>query len=169
MDDKKPGATPFDIDTPMFGNPTPDEQDDFIETFCNSPYVPKSKPGRRKTTPHALLKHRCRNALTAWRQAHGVSVVLLPSIVGKIKTMQGKEIAVGKRGQADDTLLVLGRAIAIEYKASYQNGADHQSDVQKRFQDRWEAAGGIYVICRAPADMTAVLTKVMNDAAQSKL
>jgi hypothetical protein len=139
-----------------------DEQEDtWVDDFLSSPYVPKAKPARR-TTPHAALKHRCRNALTAWRQAHGVSVVLLPSIVGKIKTMQGKEIAVGKKGQADDTIIlgkdgVLWAVIAAEYKA----GHDHQSEVQKRFEEKCTPAGITYVICRKPQDLTDALTQIL--------
>lgn len=127
-----------------------------LDEFLDAPYVPRSKPGRRAPTPHAALKHKCRAALTKFRQQHDAHVVLLPSIVGKIKTMAGREISVGKRGQADDTLLIWGCAIGIEYKA----GADRQSEVQRAFQQRWEAAGGHYIICRKPEDLTDFLTLI---------
>ena len=120
---------------------------------------PVGKPAtssRSGQTPHAMLKHKCRAALTAWRQLHNFAVVLLPSYVGKATTAAGREIALGKKGQADDTVLALGCAVAVEYKS----GADRQSEHQQRFQERWEAAGGVYVLCRAPADLTDALDRI---------
>jgi hypothetical protein len=119
-------------------------------------------PAKRKQTPHSLLKHRCRNALTAWRQAHGVSVILTPSIVGRIKTMQGKEISVGKKGQSDDLIEigkdgVLWGVIHAEYKA----GKDRQSEDQKRHEEKCKAVGAMYVICRSPTDLTDALTQLL--------
>lgn len=117
-------------------------------------------PTKSGQTPHAKLRHKCRDALTAWRQRVGCSVVLLPSIVGKMRVggRNGKDIGVGIKGQADDTILVLGTALACEYKA----GHDRQSEVQQRFQQRWEAAGGVYIICRAPTDLTDALDQIAS-------
>jgi hypothetical protein len=132
----------------------------WITTEMGQVWKPAGKK-RSGQTPHALLKHRCRNALTAWRQANNVSVILTPSIVGRIKTMQGKEISVGKKGQSDD-LIEIGRygvlwgVIHAEYKA----GKDRQSDDQKRHQEKCEAVGAMYVICRQPSDLTDALTQL---------
>jgi len=139
-----------------------DQDDSFIEDFCNSPYQPRSKPGRRRQTPHALLKHRCRNALTAWRQAHGVSVVLRKSYVGKATTAAGREVALGTRGESDDLFIigkdgVLWAVVAPEYKA----GNDRQSEVQKRYEEKCLRAGIVYVICRQPSDLTDALTQIL--------
>jgi hypothetical protein len=132
----------------------------WVETEMGSVWKPASKK-RSGQTPHALLKHRCRNALTAFRQAHGLSVVLLPSIVGRIKTMAGQEISVGKKGQADDTIIigkdgVLWGVVMPEYKA----GKDTQKEAQKAFQERAELAGAMYVICRQPSDLTDALMQI---------
>lgn len=132
----------------------------FVSTELGQVWKPATE--QRKQAPHALLKHRCRNALTAFRQAHGLSVVLLPSIVGKIKTMAGQEISVGKKGQADDTIIigkdgVLWGVVMPEYKA----GADTQKPAQKEFQQRAERAGAVYVICRQPSDLTDALTQLL--------
>ena len=126
----------------------------YVQTELGVVWQPATKT--RKQTPHSVLKRKCREALTVWRHANNAACVLLPSIVGKIQTQQGKDIFVGKRGQADDMLLVWGCAIAIEYKA----GADRQSDVQRAFQARWIAAGGHYVLCRKPTDLTDALAQI---------
>jgi hypothetical protein len=122
--------------------------------------VPARSSRSRRVTPHTALKHKCRAALTAWRQRANLPVVLLPSIVGQVRvndgSARGRAIGVGKKGQADDTVLVLGAALAVEYKA----GADRQSEHQQRFQERWEAAGGIYIVCRQPTDLTDALTQI---------
>jgi hypothetical protein len=133
----------------------------FVSTELGPVWKPAGKK-RSGQTPHALLKHRCRNALTAWRQAHDVSVILTPSIVGRIKTMQGREINVGKKGQSDDMIEigkdgVLWGTIHAEYKA----GHDRQSEDQKRHQEKCERVGAMYVICRSPQDLTDALTQMM--------
>ncbi len=126
------------------------------------------EPVRRKSgqTPHAKLKAACRDALIPWRLRTGCNLVLLPSIVGKVNvrdgTRQGKEIAVGRKGQADDTLLVgckgqLLGVLGLEYKA----GADRQSEAQVAFQVRWERAGGVYVVVRSVEDMTDALDQML--------
>jgi hypothetical protein len=133
----------------------------FVSTELGPVWKPASKK-RSGQTPHALLKHRCRNALTAWRQAHEVNVVLLPSIVGRLQTMGGNPISVGKKGQADDTIQ-LGRdgALWAILYAEYKAGADTQKPAQKEFQAKVERAGGTYVICRTPADMTDALNQIL--------
>lgn len=133
--------------------------DDWVETFCNSPldlkHAGKPHPTRR-VTPHSALKHKCRAALTAWRQKLDVPVVLLPSFVGTITAENGKQYPVGKKGQADDTLLILSTAVCIEYKA----GADRQSEHQIRHQQRVEATGCVYLLVRKPSDLTDALAQI---------
>jgi hypothetical protein len=137
----------------------------WVTTEMGQVWKPASKG--RKQSPHALLKHRCRNALTAFRQAHDLSVVLLPSIVGKIKTMAGQEISVGKKGQADDTIIigkggVLWGVIGAEYKA----GKDTQRPAQQAFETKLTNVGAMYVICRQPSDMTDALTQLLAQRGQ---
>lgn len=120
------------------------------------------KPKRSGQTPHALLKHKCRAALTAWRLANNVSVILLPSIVGRIQTMGGKAISVGKKGQSDDTIMigkdgVLWGVVCPEYKA----GHDTQKPAQKEYQAKCDAVGAMYVICRSPQDLTDALAQLL--------
>ena len=47
-------------------------------------------------------------------------------------------------GTADLLGVVMGYAVAIEVKA----GKDRQRESQKNFQECWERAGGVYLICR---------------------
>lgn len=134
--------------------------DEFIEDVEANIARRAAEPKRRTQTPHATLKHKARAALTAWRQRMNLQIVLLPSIVGRVRvndgTARGREIGVGKKGQADDTILVLGTAVACEYKA----GSDYQKPAQRQFQERWEAAGGVYLICRKPSDLTDALDQI---------
>lgn len=123
--------------------------------------APKKRIG---PTPHTALKQRCRAALGVFRQAHNINVVLLPSYVGRATTSSGNQVTLGKKGQADDTVLVrFGSGYGVSIAAEYKAGSDRQSDHQRRFQERWEAAGGVYVVCRAPADLTAVLTRLLAE------
>ena len=48
-------------------------------------------------------------------------------------------------GTADLLGVIQGYAVAIEVKA----GKDRQSKTQKNFQECWERAGGVYLICRS--------------------
>jgi hypothetical protein len=50
-----------------------------------------------------------------------------------------------QRGTADLLGVISGYAVAIEVKA----GKDRQSKTQKNFQECWERAGGVYLICRS--------------------
>lgn len=141
------------------------DQDDFVEQFCNSPYTPKQTRRSRKTTPHAALKHKCRNAMATWKREHGCSAVLRKSYVGKATSSSGREIVLGTRGESDDCYIIgkdgkLWGVIAPEYKA----GNDRQSDVQRLYEEKCRRAGVIYVLCRQPADIIAALDKLAIDA-----
>lgn len=54
-------------------------------------------------------------------------------------------------GQADLSLIVNGKAIKVEVKCKW-TGDNKQSDVQKKYQKKVEAANGIYLIIRTFAD-----------------
>jgi hypothetical protein len=49
-----------------------------------------------------------------------------------------------QKGTADLLGVIKGYAVAIEVKA----GKDRQRESQKNFQECWERAGGVYLICR---------------------
>lgn len=53
----------------------------------------------------------------------------------------------GVRGSADISAVIQGRSVKIEVKMK-----DRQSEAQKRYQERTEAAGGIYLIVRTFAE-----------------
>ena len=50
-----------------------------------------------------------------------------------------------QKGTADLLGVISGYAVAIEVKA----GKDRQRESQKNFQECWERAGGVYLICRS--------------------
>ena len=57
------------------------------------------------------------------------------------------------KGTADLLGVISGYAVAIEVKA----GKDRQSKTQKNFQECWERAGGVYLICRSVQETMAAL------------
>jgi hypothetical protein len=109
-----------------------------------------------KTTPHGRLKKACRDALRAWS---GGSGVIIPVQNLQAKTPDGRSYTTGRPGAGDDFYLILPRGwrtglpVSIEYKA----GRDKQSDKQRAFQLKWEAAGGIYIVALAPEQLVADL------------
>lgn len=58
-----------------------------------------------------------------------------------------------QKGTADLLGVISGYAVAIEVKA----GKDRQSKTQKNFQECWERAGGVYLICRSVQETMAAL------------
>lgn len=65
---------------------------------------------------------------------------------GRERTIgKGKYIpTTGTKGSADISATIAGRSVKIEVKY----GKDRQSDVQKKYQESIERAGGIYIIAR---------------------
>lgn len=70
-------------------------------------------------------------------------------VTGKVRTIgTGQWIPTsGMKGTADISAVIQGRAVKIEIKIR-----DAQSEDQKRYQQRIEAAGGIYLIVRSFAE-----------------
>jgi hypothetical protein len=60
-----------------------------------------------------------------------------------------------QRGTSDLLGVIMGFAVAIEIKA----GKDKQSERQANFQECWERAGGLYLICR---DVAETMTTIGN-------
>lgn len=63
-------------------------------------------------------------------------------------------------GTADLLGVIKGFAVAIEVKA----GKDRQRESQRNFQECWERAGGIYLICRDVEETLKQLQGIMDSA-----
>lgn len=63
---------------------------------------------------------------------------------GKVKTEDGRWVQLAPPGTADIIGTIDGRSVAVECKAA--RGAQRES--QKRWQEAFEKAGGVYVISR---------------------
>ena len=77
-------------------------------------------------------------------------IAMQTSTRGMVKSCQ--------KGTADLLGVVKCCAVAIEVKA----GKDRQSPVQRNFQECWERAGGIYLICRDVAETLKQLQGIMD-------
>lgn len=75
---------------------------------------------------------------------------------GRLPTASGQWVSFGCIGSGDVLGVLRGRAVAIETKSS--TGEQRQSQI--RFQARWEAAGGLYVLARSVEDVRAGLERV---------
>lgn len=74
---------------------------------------------------------------------------------------RGRPIKYGDEGSGDIMGVFLGRAVAIECKSA--TGA--QRDSQKKWQAKWEAAGGLYILpkrCKTPDDAAAFTLKALG-------
>lgn len=72
-----------------------------------------------------------------------------------------RHISFGDVGSGDVIGCFLGRAVAIETK----NLKGRQSDAQKAWQVKWEAAGGLYILplkMRTPADAASFVLKALG-------
>lgn len=86
-----------------------------------------------------LLKRR---GVLHWRQQVGVFL-----------TPGGTKVHVGILGLPDIIAVVDGRALGVEVKARH----GRQSPAQRKFAERLEAAGGVYVLARSAADVEKIL------------
>lgn len=78
----------------------------------------------------------------AWRQNVGLG-----------RTLDGRAVRFGVRGQADILACRRGRALAVEVKTA----TGRQSRAQRNFEAAWRAAGGVYVLARSVADLRDAL------------
>lgn len=86
---------------------------------------------------HAILAYLKARKIFHWRQN-----------VGAIKTDHGF-MRFGSAGQPDVMAIIGGKFYAIEAKSA----AGRQSDDQKAWQARCEAAGGVYILARSVDDI----------------
>ncbi len=65
---------------------------------------------------------------------------------GRIRSDRGDWVSLGPPGIADIVGVLNGRAVFVEVKTA----TGKQRDVQKKFQQAVEKAGGIYIVARSP-------------------
>lgn len=114
------------------------------------------------STPHGLLKKKCREILKELRPLGG-KACLVPIHNMKVekkdkKTGRVANYMTGRPGASDDIILWDGIAFAVEYKA----GRDIQSEKQKSFQSSWEDAGGAYIIARDPTQLKKDMIQIAH-------
>ncbi len=103
----------------------------------------RARRGPREATVLAsVLRLLKRRGVLHWRQQVGVFL-----------TPGGVKIHVRTIGMPDIIAVVAGRVIGIECKARH----GRQSPAQRKFKERFEAAGGRYIIARAAADVEKLL------------
>lgn len=78
-------------------------------------------------------------------------------VLGHRKQMKGMYLPANNKGAADIKAMISGKAIEIEVK----HGKDRQSDDQKKYQERVEAGGGIYLIVKTWDDFMFQITKYL--------
>lgn len=72
---------------------------------------------------------------------------------GRVKSAQGRWIALGPTGISDVVGVLDGRAVFVEVKTA----TGKQRDAQRKFQKAVEKAGGFYVVARSPEEAVAAL------------
>jgi len=75
--------------------------------------------------------------------------------IGNVKWIPGQ----GTNGTSDISAIIAGRSVKIEVKI----GRDRQSEVQKKYQEAIEKAGGIYIIVRSFKEFLQWYNKFINE------
>ena len=75
---------------------------------------------------------------------------------GSAVTPDGRRVKFGVPGQADWTGIIVGTGQRLEIEIKSDTG--RQTPVQRQFQAMIEAAGGVYVLARSPADVLGRLS-----------
>lgn len=104
---------------------------------------------KTKQQPHSALKKRCVQALRDFSGATGV-LIPIQNIQAQIPGTDRK-YQTGRVGASDLVWLYRSIAFGIEIKA----GRDTVSPKQQAFADRWQKAGGVYIVARSPEQMIA--------------
>lgn len=95
----------------------------------------------------------------AWRNSVGVGIVVSPRDMDRALRVldrlgvHPRVVRFGLPGSADVLGCSRGRPLAIECKAA----TGRQSQQQRRFEDAWRAAGGVYVLARSADDAVGAL------------
>lgn len=107
--------------------------------FPNFPYPPKRT--FRDNTANGLTE-----CVITYIELAGGQAERINSTGQKINTLSGDKWVKGSsdRGSADISATIKGKSVKIEIKI----GTDIQSEHQKKYQERIEQAGGIYIIVK---------------------
>ncbi|GGF34429.1 hypothetical protein [Echinicola rosea] len=83
------------------------------------------------------------------------------NVVGQQKTIGGVKFVpgTGTNGTADISAIWQGKSLKIELKI----GRDKLSEAQKRYRDKVEASGGIYIVARSYEGFVEALERRLND------
>jgi|GEM_PF-1742952 len=100
----------------------------------------------------AVLRLLKRRGVLHWREQVGVFL-----------TPGGTKVHIGVLGLPDIIAVVAGRVIGIECKSRH----GRQSPAQRRFAERLEAAGGIYLLARSAGDVEKFLEGRLCDGDQN--
>lgn len=77
---------------------------------------------------------------------------------GKVQTIDGRWVQLAPPGTADIVGTVQGRSVAVECEAA--RGA--QRETQRKWQETFERAGGVYIISRDPETVCSSLTAAIS-------
>lgn len=114
-----------------------------------------SPPKRTTRTPEAKVKAQVDAYLKK------IGAINIRTNAGSWKDDSGNVIMGAKAGTSDHTCCLPGGAFcAIEDKAAH----GRLSDAQKRYRERVEAMGGIYIEARSAADVRAALVAIYGEA-----
>ena len=73
---------------------------------------------------------------------------------GKGAKINGRYIELAERGTSDEVWCINGKFVAIEFKR--MKGGKH-GDYQKKFQEKIESCGGVYLLCNTAAPLREYL------------
>lgn len=112
-------------------------------------------------------------ALLAVGSRPDVLALRLQSGVFRAMNDPDRIVKVGTPGVADTMLFVstkitpdmVGKTIAVPLAAEIKTKTGQQTEVQRNWQQCFEARGGVYRVVRTPEEMTAAVAEVQNGKA----
>lgn len=115
----------------------------------------RAKPKRSGPTPEAKVSAACDRYLKK------IGAITIRTNAGSWTDEQGNVIMGAKAGTSDKTVCLPGGAfVAVEVKSA----TGRQTDAQKRYQQRLEAIGGVYILARSAADLRAGLVEAFGES-----
>lgn len=110
--------------------------------------VARPEPEQRRGRPEAAIGAR----LVRYLERHGVT--LHRRTTGMFRTIDGRRnVYVGTPGEADYWACIRGRHVEVETKAP----AGRLSDAQRKFRERIERDGGLYIVARGVSDVAGLV------------
>ncbi len=132
--------------------------------YPNQKYLPLSE--WNDNSANALTKCITQFLILSWWQAERINTMGVYRQGAKIQVGENIRQLKGKytpststKGSADISATIYGRSVKIEVKY----GKDRQSDVQKKYQEDIERAGGIYYIARDFDNFLLFYDKLLAD------